>query len=277
MLSTPTHLGCFLFCGALLFHSLTPTQEDPTRQIEIALVNGRRAFVLAGHPETLHTLAMLLQKLEVKRSGPSEQTRVPFSKRKHEFMLRYLPVSVPFHSARHLHSAVDLILADAQRIKFDLQAEQLRVPVYSTEDGSDLRTCVAPESATAASSLLRCVVRLQCSAPVNWEAITANATTEKGVTHLVDFGPGNMAGAGALYMRERRGNGVQVILAATQGRVPAPSGMLDRSFLFDVKPSAVLFAPNWEEDFRPRLVRRRVDQELVWLRRRRRKRKRKER
>lgn len=60
--------------------------------------NGPRAVVVVGHPESLHTLSMLLNEKETRKEDSLDQSRIPHSKRKHEFRLVYLPVSVPFHS-----------------------------------------------------------------------------------------------------------------------------------------------------------------------------------
>jgi len=51
-----------------------------------------------GHPESLHSLSVLLNEKETRKDDNLDQSRVPFSKRKKEFRLVYLPVSVPFHS-----------------------------------------------------------------------------------------------------------------------------------------------------------------------------------
>jgi hypothetical protein len=59
----------------------------------------------------------------------------------HSVLHRYLPISAPFHSAHLLSDAIPSIIADAQRLELALpSAADLCVPVYSTADGTDLRT-----------------------------------------------------------------------------------------------------------------------------------------
>ncbi|KAB2838423.1 DUF1729 domain-containing protein, partial [bacterium] len=88
--------------------------------------------------------------------------------------------------------------------------------------------------------------------PVHWERATAEAHGDKGISHVLDFGPGESVGIGAITARNKEGTGVQVILA---GALQGDRGLGDKSTLFDANPKSVRFAPNWERDFGPKLVR----------------------
>jgi len=128
--------------------------EEPERQLEVTLRNGSRNVVVVGHPESLHSLAMLLKQRETSKTDNLDQSRVPYSKRKREFRALYLGVSVPFHSHRHLSAAVPLLEKDLGSFTdLDWNGNDLQVPVYSTKDGSDLRT--------KGADLLKELVRLQ--------------------------------------------------------------------------------------------------------------------
>ena len=88
-----------------------------------------------------------------------------------------------------------------------------------------------------------------CLLSVNWES----ATPMVNVTHAIDFGPGGYSGVGSLVSRNKEGTGVQVILAGTLAKGTSPD-VLDKSRLFD-RFSPVTFAPNWEVEHRPKLIR----------------------
>jgi fatty acid synthase subunit beta len=93
-------------------------KDDPNRKISIALKNGPRNIVVAGHPETLHSLVEVLHKYEAPLSSAKDgakgaQSRVPFSQRKLEPLLTYIDVSSPFHT-QHLQAAVKMVLEDAK-------------------------------------------------------------------------------------------------------------------------------------------------------------------
>jgi len=218
--------------------------DKPERQIEIALTNGPRAVVVVGHPESLHSLASVLRGSCVRHQESVDQSRVPYSRRKKEYSLLYLPVSVPFHSSA-LREAVPLVLADAQRLGLDklFTAEKLLVPVYSPETGEDLRN---------SKDLLRDLIVLQSMTHVNWPKATSAATVENGITHIIDWGPGGTSGIGSVCKRNAEGGGVQVIFASGE-----------KNILLDRRPTAIPFAVNWQKQYSPRLVLRESDQRLI--------------
>lgn len=232
----------------------TMAKDDPDRLLEIALRNGPRNAVVVGHPEALHALNKLLHQTEAGRGAANDQTRVPFSKRQIEFRSTYLNVSVPFHSALLLQSAAAPLTADVRAIAPTWKAASLRVPVYSTVDGSDLRK---------SADLLTDLIRMQTVQPVDWPAATARISVAQGVTHVVDFGPGTASGN--TLARNLLGQGVQVLLAGVaqapeEGTVGAASG---KWALFDSRVSSLPVAPNWAMQYAPKLVRREYDGKLI--------------
>lgn len=231
----------------------TMAKDDPERLLEIALRNGPRNAVVVGHPEALHALNKLLHTAEAGRAATGDQTRVPFSKRQLEFRSVYLNVSAPFHSQLLLQSAAAPLTADVRALALTWKAAALRVPVYSTVDGSDLRK---------SADLLTELLRMQTVQPVDWPLATAAISRAGGVTHVVDFGPG---GSGNTLARNLLGHGVQVVMAGVaqapdEGAVGAACG---KWALTESRASALPAAPHWAVQYAPRLVRRQGDGKLI--------------
>eukprot|EP00741_Cyanophora_paradoxa_P008488 tig00001335_g8213.t1 len=167
-------------------------------------------------------------------SGPP-QNRVPFSKRKPELEAAFLPVSAPFHSA-HLAPAAAAVAEDAARCGLALAPGELLLPLYSTLDGSDLRSA-------AAADLVPALVDLQLRLPLRYERALAACCPARGASHLVSFGPGEAT----LAARLKRGSGVAVLSAAA---------LAGRAALLGARPSPLAApAPHWGREFAPHLVR----------------------
>jgi enoyl reductase-like protein/3-oxoacyl-ACP reductase-like protein/acyl dehydratase len=222
------------------------------QKLYISLVNGRHAVIVSGPPESNHRLLEALRADEAKKDehGNYVQGRVPFSERKLEFSASYLPVTGPFHSP-YMQLVPELAPADLERVGATFTAEGLVIPVYHTEDGSNLQT--SPD-------LMMDLIVQQSVSRVNWPTATAAARTsvdwptgtKAGVTHVIDFGPGGTAGVGAITARNLEGTGVQVVLA---GSLRGTSALLDKGRLFDSDPASVQIGQSWAGEFGPKLVR----------------------
>eukprot|EP00667_Euglena_gracilis_P000009 EG_transcript_9 len=202
------------------------------RQVELALVNGPRNVVVSGPEDSLCGLNRMLRKLKVQAS--KDQSRVPHSKRVAPLATTFIQSSAPFHSS-YLTAAVEMVAADIDRLglRFPLKAAH---PVLSTADGTPL---------SFSPDLPLTLARLTLVSKVDWPKSSALP-----VSHLIDFGP---SGMGLLTHRNKEGTGVQVILA---GELTAPTpAVLPKAALFDALPDHLRWAPNWEEEYRPRLVR----------------------
>ncbi len=186
-------------------------------------------FVFPYFIESLVTLAQLLHRIETPKKANFDQSRIPFSKRKKEFSLKFLQVSVPFHSKEHLKHASSLILSDLQSLGISFDSKDLLIPVYSTNNGEDLRRVKAEDNLTAL------LVHLQTVEHVDWlkatQSITSTTSSTSRVTHIVDFGPGLTSGIGSLCARNMEGRGIQVILADCFKTNHASTS--DKSVLFD--------------------------------------------
>ncbi|KAJ3072082.1 beta subunit of fatty acid synthetase, partial [Quaeritorhiza haematococci] len=205
------------------------------QRINISLINGPRAVICTGPPQSLYGLNVALRKH--KAEPGQDQSRVPFSQRKIRFTSRFLPVAVPFHG-EHLKDVPNMVAQDVESFKCSFDGVNLAIPVFNTNTGEDLRKC---ERLTAS------LVDQICVQPVHWEVATSLKTT-----HVLDFGPGGASGVGGLTHRNKEGSGVQVILAAS---FEGTSDLLDKSYVFDYDPNTVTYAPNWAEKYRPKLVR----------------------
>ncbi|KAI8145418.1 fatty acid synthase [Fennellomyces sp. T-0311] len=208
----------------------------PDRQIKVTLFNGPRSFVCTGPPQSLYGLNLSLRKL--KAPTGLEQSRVPFSQRKLKFSSRFLPITAPFHS-NYLEQASDILKEDIKRGNLAFHAKDLKVPVFATDSGDDLRS---------SKDLTLDLVSLICARPVHWEkAIALND-----LTHIIDFGPGGASGIGGLTHRNKEGTGVQILLAgALEGSNRDLSYKAD---LFDSDLRAVTYSQNWAKAFQPKLV-----------------------
>ena len=236
-----------------LSRSQVQKQIDATNQyfpeelhVAISLVNSARNFVVTGPPQTLYGLNQTLRK--VKAPTGLDQTRIPFTERKVRFVNRFLPITAPFHSPL-LAIAFKHIQNDVKGIK--ISANSLRIPVYNTNTGEDLRS-------SGVQDVVPALIHMITQDPVNWE----KATEFPGASHVLDFGPGGISGLGVLTNRNKDGTGVRVILAGTMEGSNVEVGY--KSELFDRdEEHAVKYAVNWVRDHGPRLVRTSVGQIYV--------------
>lgn len=212
---------------------LTPGKNT----IQISLYNGLKAHVVTGPPASLAGLVKQLRK--IKAESGKDQSKVPFSKRLPVFSLRFLPVGVPYHS-HYLEGCTAQILKDIG--EEDVQwweRRKLTIPVFNTEDGSDLR-----QPKDSSSGLAQDLCDLICTQPIHWVHAT---TYDRTVSHVVDFGPGGVSGIGSLIAREQEGTGLRVVFAS--------AGTAGRGNEETYSSSVLRVEPRWSEKFTPRLIR----------------------
>ncbi|EIW51495.1 uncharacterized protein TRAVEDRAFT_41081 [Trametes versicolor FP-101664 SS1] len=142
--------------------------------------------VVTSPSRALYGLVTHLRK--VRAPSGLDQSKTPFSQRKPVFSVRFLVVGVPYHS-KYLADVADEVM-DGLEGKELWSKEDLAIPVYHTENGSDLRSSKAtdfPETAT----------------------------------HAVDFGPGGLSGIGPLTSRNLEGRCVRVVIVGDRSKGPA--------------------------------------------------------
>jgi fatty acid synthase subunit beta len=175
-------------------HAESTNKHLPTdRRVHLSLINGPRACIFTGNPQSLYGLNVALRKL--KAAPGQDQSRVPHSQRKVRFTSRFLPVAVPFHS-EYLKDVPAAVEKDIKTYNLSFDTSKLTIPVYHTNTGEDLKT---------SNRLTISLVEQICIQPVHWEI-----ATKSGVTHVLDFGPGGVSGIGGLTHRNKEGTGVQV-------------------------------------------------------------------
>lgn len=212
--------------------------SDNKNAIQISLYNGLKAHVVTGPPAALAGLVQQLRK--IKAESGKDQSKVPFSKRLPVFSIRFLPVGVPYHS-HYLQGCTDQILKDIGEDVQWWQRQKLTIPIYNTEDGSDLR-----QPKDNSTGLAQDLCDLICTQPIHW----VNATTyDRSVSHVVDFGPGGVSGIGSLIAREQEGTGLRVVFAS--------GGTSGRGNEETYSSTVLRSEPRWSEKFTPRLVRTR--------------------
>jgi enoyl reductase-like protein/3-oxoacyl-ACP reductase-like protein len=183
------------------FHAANP-QLAP---IDVSLDNGYTRKVLSGPPASLVAFARALAAARTAEAAAFAKGKL--GRRPIEFAWEFVAASAPFHS-RYMDYGRRALPDDLAREGIHLHPAALRLPVLGN-DGSDLRA-LADESA-----LLDALLRMQFVEPVRWAAVCAalRQAHPAGVTHLLDYGPGDAVAK--LTGLNCRGYGVQVFALAT--------------------------------------------------------------
>ncbi|KAL8788551.1 MAG: hypothetical protein Q9213_001624 [Squamulea squamosa] len=211
----------------------------PDKRLQICLFNGADNYVVCGPPAALRGLTTQLGK--IKASPHMDQARIRFRERKLNFQTKYLPVTAPFHSP-YLVPACELIMEDICGLSF--ARDDLKIPVYSTEDGRDLKnwdeTNLGPE-----------LTRLIMVKSLHWKS----ATAFEGASHVIDFGPGGAGGAGLLTQPIKDGRGVRIISATALSESGESSLIGGKEELFSrTVEHPVIYASHWLSEYGPRVI-----------------------
>lgn len=109
-------------------------------QLGISLYNGPTIHVVTGPARALYGLATALRKI---MAAPSlDQGKVPFSKRKAVFNMRFLPIQVPYHSP-YLQGQTEKLTQQDLEGQDLWSAQDLAIAVFDTETG-ELQIMLAP-------------------------------------------------------------------------------------------------------------------------------------
>ena len=138
--------------GSSPFNFPTNKYLPENSKLCISLHNSIKAFVITGPSRALHGLVTALRK--VRAPSDLDQSKVPFSKRKPVFHVRFLLVGVPFHSP-YLTDTVDILLNDDLKGEELWEADELQIPVYHTADGECLGIACAMSILTLFPSSIR--------------------------------------------------------------------------------------------------------------------------
>ncbi|KAJ6628615.1 hypothetical protein B0H10DRAFT_1750735, partial [Mycena sp. CBHHK59/15] len=160
----------------------TNTHLPENSKLNVSLHNGPRAFVVTGPARSLYGLVASLRK--VRAASGLDQSKTPFSQRKPVFSVRFLVVGVPYHS-NYLAGATEKLITEDLGDEELWNAEELKIPVFNTEDRSDLRQL--------STSITRSLCEQIFTKLIHWSTAT---NFPESATHAVDFGPGGLSGIG---------------------------------------------------------------------------------
>lgn len=206
------------------------------RQVYLALSNTRDSFVLAGPSRSLVGFNRHLR--TIKANEDSDQSRIPYDRRKPVVRSQFLPISAPFHTP---------YLKDArERIKTRLKGHNfnyydLGISVYHTRDGSDLKS----GTTDPLSSLIDAVTVEHVDWPLTLNDVKCS--------HVLAFGKG----VGEIIARNKDGHGVRVIYG-TQLQ-PLTEGTGSKYEIFSpYLPASTIMTESWYDMFHPRFERSRT-------------------
>jgi fatty acid synthase, bacteria type len=182
---------------ARLHEILYKLNEDlpDNERIYVSLKNGWNRFVLSSH---IGSLVLLRELLEKKKQIAARDGGEEF-----DYDWEYLRVTAPFHSP-YQRRAMELFKCDTDRLGIKFLGEDLKVPVYSTSDGSDLRSV---------EDLTDFLIADDFCGVVDWPRVLKNASADKGITHIIDMGAGDST-AKLTYLN-RVGDGIRVLSFST--------------------------------------------------------------
>jgi fatty acid synthase subunit beta len=190
--------------------------------IHVSLVNGKTNIVLTGPPNSLCLLCRQLRKVKKHKS----------------LNLRFVSVNVPFHSS-YLLDARERILDDVRELNF--RKRDLGIAVYDTRSGYDLRSGTS-------QTLTEELVAMVTTACVDWP----RATQLQGTTHVIDFGPGEINGIGAIIRENYAGSGIRVILASVLLGSETDVGFQPE--LFSPRTEEIKYEEDWATKYAPTLT-----------------------
>ncbi|KAI8319679.1 hypothetical protein GQ54DRAFT_30255 [Martensiomyces pterosporus] len=224
------------------FNSQMPSESA---HVYLSLINTHNRFIVSAK---LDSAVHFVRFLRAKSASPGDdQSRIPFPQRKPVIFVAYTGIDTPYHCTL-VSDMIDGMCEYAGGQGWSLCASDMQIPVYSGDKGQDIRS--QPD-------LTRYMFECMCVIQVNWPA----ASDHPGITHIVDFGPGGHSGFGSLTYKNIEGRGVSVICAGSLlPRAGSPLGT--KADLYKKHLADVTSAPNWLQQFGPRLVRTAHDSKI---------------
>ena len=206
-------------------------QLDASERAYLALVNSDNRMVIAGPTRTLQGVSALLDEKQAPKD--LDQAKVPFPDRLPTIGTQLLPISAAFHSPQ-LEDAAQQVLAQLEREP--MPAFDLKIPVFDTHTGGDLRHVPQNE-------LLVCLVRMIMCETVEWR----NACFHHDSTHILDFGPSQSS---KLLQEQTQGSGIRIVYASTLLESKEAYGGMQEIF----SPEKLHVTPDWSKLYGPRIV-----------------------
>ncbi|RAK97276.1 fatty acid synthase beta subunit [Aspergillus ibericus CBS 121593] len=207
-------------------------------QVQIALINSRDQFVVAGPVASLVHVSSYLSTVTSPDKDPS---RIPFSRRKPSIHYGFLPISTPFHT-RYLDEAARIL-----RRRFSerrIAARELKIPVYHTLTGQDLRQA----GGNILHAVLDAIAREICDWPLALSGQYISGTS-KAPSHIIVFDRG---GLGAMVKKIQEGKGIRIIQGADLDSRDPEIGTMRDLFSPRLLDSSTRLQ-SWAQQFQPRL------------------------
>ncbi|KAI9503777.1 acyl transferase domain-containing protein [Coemansia spiralis] len=221
-------------------------QAKAAERVHLAVVNTFDSFVVAGE---LTSASRFARYLHSQSAQPDEdQARLPFNRRRPVISISYVGITAPYHSPL-LQGTIEPMYAIAKEKQWVLDTSDMRLPVHAFDDAHDIRS---------ESNLTKYILESICVLQVNWP----QAVDPRGITHIVDFGPGGFNGFGNIAYKNIEGSGVPVICTGALVSNPSYPHLGTRANLYKQSIDDVVAAPNWLVDFGPKLVRTAFDNQL---------------
>ncbi|KAJ2451175.1 fatty acid synthase alpha subunit Lsd1, partial [Coemansia sp. RSA 2424] len=218
-------------------------QSSPAGHAYLAVVNTTTQFIVACR---VISAVGFVSFLRGESADPdTDQSRVPFSKRKPVIAVHYTTITAPYHCPL-LEAAADEAYAVAIEKQWVLHTSDMQIAVRAGDDGHDIRS---------ETDLTRYLFSSICVLPVDWPL----ATRCPGVTHIVDFGPGGLSGFGMMAYKNSEGMGIPVICAGALVSRSSKPYLGARADLHKTDLDEVTAVPNWLAEFGPKLVRTAYD------------------
>lgn len=113
------------------------------------------------------------------------------------------------------------------------------------------------------SNLLLDIVTMIAVRPLDWMKSIARARLEEGVTHIIDFGPGEHQGIGSVTAHNINGSGVHIVTASAWKHTTSGEFLRSaKSALFESRAERVPRAVHWATKYQPQVLRRIGDNKL---------------
>ncbi|KAI0856757.1 sterigmatocystin biosynthesis fatty acid synthase subunit beta [Xylaria cubensis] len=213
------------------------------QQLYLSLINGPKDHVVAGPPRSLQGLISSLS--QICAAHGADQSRIPYSKRKPVILFQYLPISSPFHSP-YLQAAAGRIKNQMARSWPEIATiSSLRIPVFHTKDGADMRKLNEPKA-----NVTELLVDGVTTDIVDWPK-TLGVHDGKSASHIITLGSGRFSD---MVHKTVDGYGVRVIDGAKIDSTDSSVIGSKAEIFTQTLPDLAISTASWGEKFKPRLV-----------------------
>lgn len=209
-------------------------------EIHLALINARDQLVVAGPVASLVLLEAHLQ--ELSSSPDNDQSRIPFSSRRPVIQYSFLPVSTPFHTP-YLRVAADSL--KTRFLNRPVFPHQLKIPVYHTQTGQDLRK----GDADVLHTVFDAITNELCDWPTAlMGSDVATHSSFQFLSHIIVFDRGGLS---PLVKKVKDGQGFRIIQGADLDSRDSTVGTMRDLFSPNLLNSSTR-VQSWGQRFQPR-------------------------